>query len=67
MFYFKGIEINVSYKELTEKLRENLGNPSDWRPNLGFPVINYFFKSRIGETIELRYPFMVPRVNSNAN
>jgi len=34
----QGIEINVSYKELTEKLRENLGNPSDWRPNLGFPT-----------------------------
>jgi len=33
----QGIEINVSYKELTEKLRENLGNPSDWRPSLGIP------------------------------
>ena len=36
--FYKGIEINVSYKELTEKLRENLGNPSDWRPSLGIPV-----------------------------
>ena len=37
---FQGIEINVSYRDLSERIRENLDNinPSEWRPQFGMPV-----------------------------
>jgi len=35
----QGIEINVSYRDLSERIRENLDNinPSEWRPQFGMP------------------------------
>lgn len=38
----QGIEINVSYRDLTERIRENLENinPSDWRPHIGMPHLH---------------------------